>query len=148
MKNTGIWIDTQEARIVALGNGRIHVKVIFSGVSRKLRIAGEKSKKATLGSTGFDFKSSQQRQFQEELKKYYNSVAEHVRDSDNLYISGPADAKIQLEKTLKNSGMDRPNILAVENSDNVTDKQLIANIHDFFSERTKLKRTPRKLPRR
>ncbi len=133
---------------MTLENGKLNVRIIYSGSERKPRVSGEKSRKKTRGTIGFDFQSSQQQRYREELKKYFIIVAENLTACDNLYIIGPAEAKTQLEKTIKSLNLQNLNILAVENSNDLTDNQLIAKVHKFFSDRLKLKRTPRKLPRR
>jgi hypothetical protein len=132
MKNTGIWIDSREAKIVFLEGSKIDVNTIFSGAERKPKIMGEKSKGTVRGFTGFDFKSSQESHYREELKRYYKSVINAISGSDNLYIFGPAEAKINLEKEIRNDQRLSDTVLRVESCDVLTQNQLIEKVSQFY----------------
>lgn len=132
MKNAGIWIDSREAKIVFLEGSKIEIKTLFSGAERNPKYFGEKSKKTVRGFAGFDYKSSQESHYREELKRYYRSVINAVSGSDSLYIFGPAEAKINLEKEIRKDQRLSDSILKVESCDVLTQNQLIEKVSQFY----------------
>lgn len=132
MKNIGIWIDTRQAIIVTLDGRKITTQTIYSGTSRKLKIEGEGSQKSVRGGIGFDFKSSQENRHKEELRKFFQAVIGEIKDSDKLYLLGPASAKLMFEKELWKEGIKGARIARVETNDTLTINQLIAKVREFF----------------
>ncbi len=133
MKNTGIWIDTREAMIVHLEKGEsIRILHVLSDAERKPKIEGEKSKRTKRGGIGFDYESSQKSKFAEDLKKYYTRIIQVLHGVDNLYILGPAGAKLELEKELKKNPELKSKLLKVEACDNLSENQLIERIRLYF----------------
>lgn len=146
MKNTGIWIDTKEAKIVELDGLQIKVKTVFSETDRKPRVKGETSQKKVRGFSGFDYKSVQESHFREELKKYFRSVINEVKGSDNIFLFGPAEARLMLEKEIHQDNDIQSKILKVEACDALTENQLIDKVKSFFAERSGINPKLRKLP--
>lgn len=134
MKNTGIWIDSREAKIVFLDGSKIELNTIYSGAERQPKYNGEKSKGTVRGFVGFDYKSSQESHYREELKRYYRSVINAVSGSDSLYIFGPAEAKINLEKEIRKDQRLSNSVLKVESCDILTRNQLIEKVSQFYKE--------------
>lgn len=137
MKNTGIWIDTREAKIFEWDGRKIGMRTIYSGAERKPKIEGEKSRRTKRMTIGFDYASSQEARFREDLKKFFRSIMADVADSDYLYLFGPAEAKVLLEKEMKNDKSLKPIILKVENCDSMTNNQLMEKVLAFYKSRTK-----------
>jgi len=132
MKNTGIWIDSREARIVFLEGSKIQVNTIYSGAERKPKFEGETSKRTVRGFAGFDYKSSQESHYREELKRYYRSVINAIDGSDNVYIFGPAEAKINFEKEIRKDQRLSDSVLKVDSCDVLTRNQLIEKVSQFY----------------
>lgn len=148
MKNTGIWIDTREAVIVHLeSEGEIRIVHVLSDAERKPKVEGEKSKRTKRGGIGFDYESSQKNKFKEELKRYYARVIEALSGVDSLYIIGPAEAKVDLEKQLKKNPELKSKILTVEPCDSLSESKIIERIRLFFESREKNKKTRKQLMR-
>lgn len=142
MKNTGIWIDTREAVIVHLeSEGEIRIVHVLSDAERKPKVEGEKSKRTKRGGIGFDYESSQENKFKEELKRYYARVIEALSGVDSLYIIGPAEEKVDLEKQLKKNPELKSKILTVEPCDSLSESKIIERIRLFFESREKNKKT-------
>jgi len=138
MKNTGIWIDTREAIIIHVESGKaIQTEHILSGAERKPKVAGEKSKRTVRGGIGFDYETSQKNRFKEDLKKYFARVTEAVGDVDQLYILGPAEAKLELEKEINRNPELRSKVLKVESCDSLTTNQIIEKVRTYFTKRSK-----------
>jgi hypothetical protein len=137
MKNTGIWIDSRQAKILDWDGSQIRWRTVYSGAEKKPKIDGEKSKRTQRGITGFDYASTQEARFREDLKKYFRVIRNEVASSDNLYLLGPAEAKVLLEKEIKKSGTLKSRVLKVEPCDSLTDNQLAEKVLTFFKSRNK-----------
>lgn len=143
----GIWIDTNEANIVTIDQGSISVNSIFSGISRKLTIPGETSKKKGRGLIGFDYKSSQMNRFREAMIRFIKTVCSEISTASEVYILGPGDTKLLLENEIRRERL-RVEIVKVEGCDNLTANQLVEQVRNFYASRKKVKPVKRKLPRR
>lgn len=99
MKNTGIWIDSREARIVQVVDGRqISLNQMFSGLNMREHFDGETSRKVKRGFTGFDYERQQRNRHNQSLRQFCQAVARVVDTSDYVYLLGPAQTKLILEK--------------------------------------------------
>lgn len=128
----GIWIDSREARIVQVVEGkRISVSRMFSGLSTRERFAGETSRKVKRGFTGFDFERQHRNRLAQSLKQFCETVARVVGPGDHVYVLGPAQTRLILEKTLHESNS-TARILGVEACDKLSDNQLMEKVRLFF----------------
>ncbi len=133
MKNTGIWIDSREARIVQVVDGRqISLNQMFSGLNMRERFEGETSGKVKRGFTGFDYERQQRNRHDQSLRQFCQAVARVVGTSDYVYLLGPAQTKLILEKELKASNSNG-RILGVEACDKLSDNKLIEKVKGYFN---------------
>jgi hypothetical protein len=131
-KNIGIWIDSKEATIIELAGTKIITKTVRSGLTPKPRFEGEASRKTTRASIGFDYESSQKAHYENELSKFLKIISKEVKDADQLYIFGPAETGMKLEKTLIHE-IKNPHIMGVEPCDKISTPQKIARVKKFFA---------------
>jgi len=126
-KEVGLWIDHREAFIVAItdeGEGtnrlysNIEVDAQFSGSSRS---AGSQ-----------DAKNMQDRQYTNNLEKYYDAIIGNIRDADSIRIFGPGEAKGELAKRLKDKNLSQ-HIVSIESTDKLTEPQIAAKVRQYFS---------------
>ena len=54
-----------------------------------------------------------------------------IRDADSIWIFGPGEAKVELEKRLKQEDLGG-RIVGVETVDKMTDHQIAAKVRDHF----------------
>jgi hypothetical protein len=129
MKNKiGLWIDHRKAVIVTLMmNGGEETKHITSNVEKHIRFTGGTASED--GST----EDVRDRQFGNQLHKYYNEVIAHLRDAESILIFGPGEAKHELEAQLKKEGL-QGYILEIETVDKMTDHQIIAKVRQRFNK--------------
>jgi hypothetical protein len=132
MKDIGIWIDTQEARLIRWDGRQSSMSTLYSGISRKPKFKGETSRKTQRGLIGFDFKSKQEAKFREEMKRYLQLVVDDAREAQRLYIFGPAESKRLLEKLVLRQPEGYPMITSVENADKMTVNQLRDAVIEHF----------------
>lgn len=141
MRHTGIWIDTRQAKLLDWDGRKIGWRIIYSGAERKPKIKGETSKRTQQKGIGFDYASAQEAKFREALKKFFCAVIEAVTTSDSLYLLGPAEAKVLLEKELKKTATLKSRVLRVEACDSLTDNQLAEKVLNFFKNRKMVYKT-------
>lgn len=133
MKNTGIWIDSREARIVQVVDGKqISLNRMFSGLNMREHFEGETSGKVKRGFTGFDYERQQRNRHDQSLRQFCQAVARVVGTSDYVYLLGPAQTKLILEKELKASNSNG-RILGVEACDKLSDNKLIEKVKGYFN---------------
>ena len=69
---------------------------------------------------------------------YFNDIIKVINDSDEIYIFGPAEAKIGLRKMIQsvpNLGM---KLTKVESSDSMTLNEVKAQVKQFFKEQEEI----------
>jgi hypothetical protein len=68
------------------------------------------------------------------MNSYLDAVLNHIKDSDSLYIFGPAEAKIKLEQKIQDiKAVDKISLKAVETADSMTLNQVVAQVKDFYN---------------
>lgn len=133
MKNTGIWIDSREARIIQVVDGRqISLNRMFSGLNMREHFEGEVSRKVKRGFTGFDYERPQRNRHGQSLKQFCQAVGRVIGTSDYIYILGPAQTKLVLEKELRESNS-KARILGVDACDKLSDNKLIEKVKGYFN---------------
>ena len=65
---------------------------------------------------------------------YLKAVIANIKDSDYLYIFGPAETKIKLEQKIRDEkSLGKINLKAVETADNMTLNEIVAKVKDFYN---------------
>ena len=122
--SAGVWIDHRKAVIVFAPTGTKATKVIKSGVRNGERwIGGEQSRAAD---------DRRQNAATGEMNGYFDKVLAASGDAKSVFIFGPGEAKTELKKRIANR---RPSveIVAVRTADKMTDRQVAAKVHKYFS---------------
>jgi len=133
-KQTGIWIDTTKAIIVTIDGGKEKITEIESDIENRIHHYDEGDKGTFSGihhgnnETKFDERKKNQ------MNHFLKDVLSHVHGSDDLYVFGPAETKIELEKKIKDDkSLGKINLKAVETSDSMTLNQIVAKVKDFYN---------------
>lgn len=131
MKKYGIWIDSKAAWVAEVTETGLVETTIQSEAERKPRFPGEKSRKTTRASKGFDYESSQEAHFSEALKKYIRQTISVLQVPAEVLIFGPGEVKHHLEKACQEKrGIV---VLAVKPHDKATLNQKRKFVRDFFT---------------
>jgi hypothetical protein len=130
-KNIGLWIDHKKAVVVILGNHKEETKLILSGAKKRVRFRGGTHPKAKYGAQYFPGEDHQDRQFVEQLNKFYDAVISLIRNKDSLLIFGPGEAKSELGKRIVHEKAGT-RIAGIETADKMTDRQIVAKVRSFF----------------
>jgi hypothetical protein len=125
-KDIGLWIDHRKAVVVIVSEEGEEVREITSHMEKHVRYSDDTSQ----GGSAEDVRD---RQFENHLNSFYDSVVAIIRDSDTLQIFGPGEAKGELKKRLESAGF-KGHILAVETVDKMTDRQIAAKVRERFPD--------------
>ena len=135
MKNkTGIWIDSSKAIIVNLKENDAQIKEIQSNLEDAYYDANEGDKGSFMGQQHisnekkFDSKEAQQ------LNQFLDDVITDIKDTDELYIFGPAETKTKLRSKIEEAGQKlKFELKSVETSDSMTLNQVVAKVKEFYN---------------
>jgi len=129
----GLWIDHREAIIVILTDGVEEIRHIASDVGQRIRYSGgSRSRKSSPESlVGVPAEDQRDRKFGNQLNKYYDEVIAAISGAETIQIFGPGEAKGELEKRIEHKGL-KAEILAVETTDKMTDRQISAKVRERF----------------
>lgn len=137
-KLVGIWIDTKKAIIVTLeGQKEEKITEIDSEVENRIYHNKEGDKGNFSGKYHNDNESKFDNRINEQMDDYLDAVLSYIQGSDSLYVFGPAEAKIKLEKRIRDiKALDKINLKAVETADSMTLNQVVAQVKDFYATAT------------
>ena len=133
-KNVGIWLDSEKAYIISLIDGREKLEKIESNVESRVRYEGEKKSFSRIGGQLVNPQKKKTKRKKQQLQNYFKSILKKTNDAGNIYIFGPAEAKIGLTKEYKKHKSLQNKVLKVENSDNLTENQMIAQVREDFAK--------------
>ena len=133
-KNVGIWLDSEKAYIISLIDGREKLEKIESNVESRVRYEGEKKSFSRIGGQLVNPQKKKTKRKKQQLQNYFKSILKKTNDAGNIYIFGPAEAKIGLTKEYKKHKSLQNKVLKVENSDNLTKNQMIAQVREVFAK--------------
>ncbi|MES2309804.1 MAG: hypothetical protein V4507_13185 [Verrucomicrobiota bacterium] len=127
----GLWIDHRKAVIVILSANGEKTTVVQSQVEKQPgRYEGVRST-TPFESHNVSADDRHQRKFTSELRDYYKEVIDVIGESQSILLLGPGEAKGELKKRLEH---DHPGkqVIEIETSDKMTDRQIAAKVHDHF----------------
>lgn len=134
MKKTkvGIWLDYRAANIITLKGKNATYNTIESGIDPSKPRGGSRPKKAYGPVDTVSEKHFLERRKHEE-KAYYENLITAVKNVDELYLFGPAEAKDGLLKAIKASKNFKPAFKGIETADSMTENQKIAKVRAFYA---------------
>ena len=130
-KQIGIWLDFREAHIIILEGKESEVKTILSEIE-DFNIKGGARSKTPYGPMDVTSEKKYLERNKNQVDKYYSEIMEYVKDASEIFIMGPAEAKIGLRKKMVNTNSFSPSIKGFEAADSISENQKIARVHEFF----------------
>ncbi len=118
----GLWIDHRKAVVVKISAEGEEVREITSYMEKHVRFASGDSEDGSA-------EDVRDRQFENRLNSYYDTVIAVIRDGDSIQIFGPGEAKGELKKRLESKGL-AERIVSVETVDKMTDRQIAAKVRE------------------
>lgn len=131
MKKVGIWIDNKQAQIIRFKGLNPVVDEVISEVEDYHPKGGSRSKVAYGPMDKMDEHNYEARK-EHQLSAYFNKIIEQIRDASLVYIFGPAQAKLGLEKALGKSSICHARIVGVDPADSMTENQKVAQVRSIF----------------
>ncbi len=134
MKKTkiGIWLDFRTANIITLKETGADNKIIQSNVDTS-KPKGGSSSSLRWGSTDTISEKHYLERRKNEEKAYYEEIMDAVKEADELFVFGPAEAKNGLLKAIKSNKNFKPVVKGIEAADSMTENQKIAKVRTFFT---------------
>jgi len=128
-KEMGLWIDHKQAVIVP--NIEDEAQHIDSHVEKHVRFSGGARSDNAGGSYAGSPEDNRENRFHEELNRYYDEIISHLHEATSILIMGPGEAKIELQKRLKERKI-ADVVVVIETADKMTDRQIMAEVRDHF----------------
>lgn len=132
MKQTGIWLDFDHANIIELEGEKVTKNTITSNVETHHFVGGSRSK-TPWGPTEKVSESRHLDRRKQQEQSYYKTICEAVENSDELFVMGPAEAKIGLRKYMEGYKNLDDILLDVQTADSITENQKVAKVKAFFN---------------
>jgi hypothetical protein len=131
-KLVGLWIDHEKAVIVTLHGDTETITTMESEVESHYRLSGGSRSSTPYGPEDVvsDKKPDERRKHQ--LHRYYRNVIAVLRDADSIFVLGPGEARVELEKEIRRVKRMAPKLAAVRRVDKMTDRQVAAQVREFF----------------
>lgn len=132
-RKLGVWVDHRIAKFVELRGDQVRCSEIRSDLERKHRSTGgfKMPGKAYIKSTSASEKHMN-RKNEEHLRRFYQDVLKTVEQADRFVLLGPGQAKTGLLREIKQSQTLAPRLAAVMTTEDMTERQLIAKVKEFF----------------
>ena len=128
-QNIGLWIDHKQAFLI--WHDRKKVEVIPSNLEPRIHFSGG----ARIGgkyNQSVDSELRHNDRYNNQLSKYYENVISTIQNADSIFIMGPGEAKLELERAIRKRKVLIKKLLKIETADKMTKKQMIAYVKEFF----------------
>lgn len=123
-REVGLWIDRSKAVIVTIAHEGEGIRGLESNLERHVRFSGVSSEDGWMGNL-------QDGKLSTCLTSYYDDVIACILDADSIQIYGPGEAKLQLEKRLRNAELGE-RIVRTETVEKMTERQIEAKVWQHF----------------
>jgi stalled ribosome rescue protein Dom34 len=129
-RELGLWIDHKQAFVIWSGNKQ--VDVIPSNLERRTHFSGGTRIGGTYNQS-VDTELRYNGRYELQLKKFYSEVIATMQNADSIFIMGPGEAKLELEKAMEKRKALRRRVIKVETATKMTKNQMIAKVQGFFT---------------
>ena len=136
MKNqTGMWIDGSKAVIITLIDGKERVERVEAEIENRVHHFADGDTGVHMGARHLMPEKRIQEREHHQLDHYLAAVLDKVKGADELYVFGPAETRVVLQRKLETDKAYHdmlPRLRAVEPADNMTKNQIVARVKEFF----------------
>jgi hypothetical protein len=130
--NAGVWIDHRKAVIVISTPAGEHTTLLVSAVEKHPERTGDSPLKGSFEAAQVAPEDRRQRALTIHLNVYYDAVVAALRGAESLLLLGPGEAKGELKKRLVRQKLGA-RIRDVVTADKMSDRQIAATVHEYFS---------------
>lgn len=132
MRKVGIWIDQKEANLITLTKKDVHSKTIYSDIESRIRIEGETKQFGRFGDQYLVDEKGKENRIKEYTQKYLLRVAKELSKADEIFLFGPAQMKLKLEKFISGIPELAVKMKETRTAENMTHNQKLAYVKDFY----------------
>jgi hypothetical protein len=130
-KQVGLWIDHRKAVITTLIDGTETTREVLSNLEKRVRFSSSSRSNTPDKKLLSVAEDTRDRQFENQLDAFYTQITSLIKDASAIWIIGSGEAKLELEKFLKNHNLaDR--IAGVEPADKLTNRQIASKVRQYF----------------
>ena len=135
-KKTGIWVDHKKAIIVSLNGEKENVIEIESNIENAVYHDKEGNKGTFSGSHHGNSETKFEERKKNQLNDFLKEVIAKIKETDELYVFGPAETKTKLEqKIYSEKSFDISKLKSVATADsNMSVNQIIAMVKKFYNQ--------------
>lgn len=134
MRYTGIWLDTNEAIVVEIINGKESFFRIPSDIEH-FHVTGGSGTRLKGGPQDVVQDSKYTERKKHQMKRYFKEIIDYLKDTDALMLFGPADTNVMLKKEIETSHKElNEKVVLVKKVDSMTINQTRALVRDSFME--------------
>ncbi len=135
MRKVGIWIDQKEANLITLTKKAIHSKTIYSDIETRIRIEGESKQFGRFGDQYLVDEKGKENRVKEYTQKYMLRVVKELSKADEIFLFGPAQMKLKLEKLISGIPELAIKMKETKTAENMTHNQKLAYVKDFYKSK-------------
>ena len=128
-QNIGLWIDHKQAFLI--WHDRKKVEIIPSNLEPRTHFSGG-TRVGGRYNQSVDSELRYNDRYNNQLSKYYEQVIATIQNADSIFIMGPGEAKLELERAIRKHKALITKLLKIETADKMTKNQMIAYVRDFF----------------
>jgi hypothetical protein len=132
-KKAGLWIDHRKALVMTITDNVEEIKLMLSNVERQARRSSGSRHEGTFEPQLVPADDSRQRAASNHLDLFYDQIIAGIKGAQSILIFGPGEAKNELRKRLKDSGLCE-GLVAVETADKMSGHQVSAKIRMHFAD--------------
>ena len=129
---TGIWIDTSKAIIVALIDGKENSSKINSEIENSVHHNNEGNKGSFMGNGHINNEKKFDEKKKHQTNDFLKNVINQIKKDDAFYVFGPAEMKLKLKNIIENNLELVARLKAVETTDSMTLNQVVAKVKLFY----------------
>jgi hypothetical protein len=130
-REVGLWVDHHKTVMVTLTNETEETREIRSNVEKHLSLTGVISAKKVNLSMMSTAEDVGDRRYGNHLNGYYDGVVSMLRNADAIWIFGPGEAKVELQKRLEHQALGA-RIDPLETVDKMTNRQIVAKVRQHY----------------
>jgi len=130
-KQIGIWLDFKEAFVIEINGASPKVTRINSNIEFTHPGGGARSK-IPWGPMDKISESKLLDRRTQQSAAYYSRILDEMNQGDEVFVFGPAQAKLGLLKKIETIKNNKFNFRGIVSADAMTENQKIAFVRDFF----------------
>lgn len=134
-KQTGMWIDGSKAVIISLVDGKEQIERVEAEIENRVHHFGEGNSGVRMGDRHLVPEKRFNERERHQLDNYLEAVLTKVKGADELYVFGPAETRVALQRKLDTDKSYKDlaqRLRAVEPADSMTNNQIVARVKEFF----------------